>query len=483
MTTSRPRMKPLLCACLSLSMDSLTMVLAFAVAFGLRFEFQEPSWGWKGVWTSFPTVWAVQVAMMFLFDCGRRWRLRARDIPRFVFAFMSSAVVLAILRFMLSRFAHITIRPPYSIVMINGILVGVGLIVVRWLWTAYMNARTRESRLLTRRESPPVDDATRAYYAGKCVMVTGAGGTIGSELVRQVTVLGASRVIMVERGENALYEIARRMPQDICIPEMADINDKNRMIGIFAKYHPDIVLHAAAYKHVPMVETNPRDGLRNNTLATRRLGEVARAANVAKFVMISTDKAVNPVSVMGISKRLAEILLLDLNGGGTVFSAVRFGNVLGSSGSVVPLWEEQIANGGPVTVTDPQMKRYFMTVSEAAGLVLSSAVLPDNRGCIYTLDMGKPLLMLDLAEEMIRQAGYVPDRDIRIKFTGVRPGEKLFEELDVTDKSYRRTGHAKIYVTNCSNAVASSVTDDIARALAVDPGEAYAAVKALVRWC
>ena len=463
--------------------DTLVMVASFAASFALRFEFEEPMWGWKGVWLSFLTVWSVQTAMLLFFDCGRRWRLRARDLPRFMGAFASSVIVLTMMRIVLPSQDQLYIRPPYSITLINGVLVAVGLLVVRWLWTLYVNARTREARLLTRREAPPVDDATRAYYKGKRVLVTGAGGTIGSELVRQVVALGASRVVMVERGENALYEIARRVPDDVCVPEMADVGDVERMRGVFAQHRPEIVLHAAAYKHVPMVEMNPREGLRNNTLATRLLGEVARESGVAKFVMISTEKAVNPVSVMGISKRLAEILLLDLNGGGTVFSAVRFGNVLGSSGSVVPLWEEQIANGGPVTVTDRRMKRYFMTVSEAVGLVLSSAVLPDADGCVYTLDMGKPVLMIDLAEEMIRQAGYAPGRDIPIQFTGIRPGEKLFEELDVSGKAYRRTGHAKIYVATCGDAPAADVAADVARVLADETQDISAAAKSLARWC
>ena len=256
--------------------DTLVMVAAYAAAFALRFEFEEPMWGWKGVWISFFTVWSVQAAMLLFFDCGRRWRLRARDLPRFMGAFAASVVVLTVMRVVFPSNEHLYIRPPYSITLINGVLTAVGLLVVRWLGTLYVNARTREARLLTRREAPPVDDATRAYYKDKCVLVTGAGGTIGAELVRQVVALGAARVVMVERGENALYEIARRVPHDVCLPEMADVGDVERMRGIFSRYRPDVVLHAAAYKHVPMVEINPREGLRNNTIATRRLGAAAR---------------------------------------------------------------------------------------------------------------------------------------------------------------------------------------------------------------
>ncbi len=286
-------------------------------------------------------------------------------------------------------------------------------------------------------------------------MVTGAGGSIGSELVRQVATAGPKLLLLVERGENALYEIDREMrtmARSLCPvkPLMVDINDRARMEDVFNFYRPDVVLHAAAYKHVPMVEMNPREGARNNTEATRSIAELSKRFGVARFVMISTDKAVNPVSVMGKTKLAAEKAILALNepdGGerSTSFCAVRFGNVLGSSGSVVPLFREQIAKRLPVTVTHPDMKRYFMTVQEAVGLVLQAASRSEK--AIYTLDMGEPVRILDLAEQMIRQAGYRPYVDIPIVFTGIRPGEKLFEELDVSEKSAFKTDMARIYIT------------------------------------
>ena len=224
------------------------------------------------------------------------------------------------------------------------------------------------------------------------------------------------------------------------------------MEEIFAAYRPDVVIHAAAYKHVPMVEMNPEEGWRNNTEATKHLAELAVAHGVKRFVLISTDKAVNPISVMGKTKRAAEQAIMEFNSSTpplphstTSFCAVRFGNVLGSSGSVVPLFREQIEKRLPVTVTHPGMKRYFMTVHEAVGLVLQAA--SRNERAIYTLDMGKPVSILDLAENMIRQAGYKPYVDVPIVFTGIRPGEKLEEELDVSEKSCYKTDMAKIYIT------------------------------------
>jgi FlaA1/EpsC-like NDP-sugar epimerase len=243
---------------------------------------------------------------------------------------------------------------------------------------------------------------------------------------------------MVERGENALYKIDYEMkPCGRCVPLMVDVADARKMESIFAEWKPEIVLHAAAYKHVPMVEMNPEEGFRNNTEATGALVRAAKAAGVGKFVLISTDKAVRPKSVMGKTKREAEKLVLAAG-----YTVVRFGNVFGSSGSVVELWREQIAAGGPVTVTDRRMTRYFMSVQEAVSLVLSAAEF--EGGKIYTLDMGEPVGILSLAEDMIREAGWRPYRDIEIVFTGVRPGEKLEEELGL--ERCERIAGTKIFV-------------------------------------
>ena len=430
--------------------DAAVMAGAYLAAFALRLDFQEPRWGWTAVAHSFVVVWAVQQAALFLTGCYRlTWRRTgALDVPRYVAAVLVSAVVLTLMRFFLPSLAHAYMRPPYSITLINAVLVAVGVIGMRWLWRLAWDAR-RERDLLINRDETRMDAAdVVALFAGRRVMVTGAGGSIGSELVRQIARCAPAELLLVERGENALYEIDRavrdRFPGVKAVPEMVDVADAARMRVVFAAHRPEIVLHAAAYKHVPMVEANPREGLRNNTLATRLLGEMALEAGVERFVMISTDKAVRPVGVMGITKRMAEIALLGLNGGGTRFSAVRFGNVLGSSGSVVPLFREQIARRGPVTVTHPDMKRYFMTVQEAVSLVLKAATLADP--AIYVLDMGEPVKIVDLAEKMITEAGLRPYVDVPIVFTGIRPGEKLFEELDVSERSVLKTGCARIYV-------------------------------------
>jgi FlaA1/EpsC-like NDP-sugar epimerase len=288
------------------------------------------------------------------------------------------------------------------------------------------------------------------FFGGQRVMVTGAGGSIGAELARQVLRLGPAALVLVERSENALYEIDRVLRRSgggaAVTPVVADIGDAVRMRAVLAAHRPQIVLHAAAHKHVPMLEGNAAEAVRNNVLATRTLGELAVAAGVGVFVQLSTDKAVNPVSVMGCTKRLAELALQDLNAdNGTRFAAVRFGNVLGASGSVVPLFREQIRAGGPVTVTHPDMRRYFMTIPEAARLVLHTAAMATG-GEIFILDMGEPVRIVELAEEMIRLSGLRPHEDVPIVFSGRRPGEKLFEELSTDAEHAAKTRHPRIYI-------------------------------------
>jgi len=302
------------------------------------------------------------------------------------------------------------------------------------------------------------------FVGGRRVLITGAGGSIGAELARQVTRLGPAALTLVERNENALYEIdrlLRGMPgNQAVVAVVADIGDAARMRAVLATHRPQIVLHAAAHKHVPLLESNVAEAVRNNVLATRTLGELAAAAGVEVFVQLSTDKAVNPASIMGATKRLAELALQDLNrvAGGTRFAAVRFGNVLGASGSVVPLFREQIRRGGPVTVTHPDMRRYFMTIPEAARLVLQAATLTTG-GEIFILDMGEPVRIVDLAGEMIRLSGLRPHEDVPIQFIGPRPGEKFFEELCTDAEHAEKTRHARIFMGKIPAVAAGAVAE------------------------
>lgn len=300
----------------------------------------------------------------------------------------------------------------------------------------------------------PVDLDTediRALIQEKVVMVTGAGGSIGSELSKQIFGNNPKRLILVERCEVQLYNIETEIRRSgltngNLLPLIGDVCDEARMREIFGRYRPQLVFHAAAHKHVPIMEHQPVEALKNNTFGTRQLAILADEFKVERFIFISTDKAINPTNAMGASKRLAEIFIQSYShakGGKTRFMAVRFGNVLGSSGSVVPLFRRQIAEGGPVTVTHPEVIRYFMTIPEAAGLVLQCATQAAG-GEIFVLDMGKPIKILDLARRMIQLSGYEPEKDIEISFVGLRPGEKLFEELQHVGEKYSSTHHPRI---------------------------------------
>jgi len=289
-------------------------------------------------------------------------------------------------------------------------------------------------------------DGMARLIRGRRVLVTGAGGTIGAELARQIAAFSPSRIVLVDNSEFALYgiemELRERFPVLTIVPLLRDVRERAEVDEFLGAETPEIVFHAAALKHLPMVEANPIEGVLTNVIGSRNVAEAARAFGASLVVMISTDKAVNPTSVMGASKRIAESYCqaLDLHearwrtplANGTRYVTVRFGNVLGSTGSVVPLFQRQLASGGPLTVTDPEVSRFFMTVREAVELVLqASALSPDGdaRGKIFVLDMGEPVKIIDLAHQMIRLAGLRPDHDIAIEFIGLRPGEKLHEEL------------------------------------------------------
>ena len=313
------------------------------------------------------------------------------------------------------------------------------------------NVRSVAIEDLLRREPVRLDETAIAEkIRGRVVLVTGAGGSIGSELCRQVACFEPERLLLVERAENALFEIHRELvaafPKIACVPVIADVCDVERMNQVFAEHRPALVFHAAAHKHVPMMEWNPGEAVKNNVAGTYLVASLADRFKVETFVLISTDKAVNPTSIMGATKRLAELCTQGLaQRSKTRFLAVRFGNVLGSAGSVVPIFREQIARGGPVTVTHPEMKRYFMTIPEASQLVLQAATM-GNGGEIFILDMGEPVKIVDLAKDLITLSGLRPGEDIEIQFTGIRPGEKLFEELSVADEQADKTAHPKIFI-------------------------------------
>jgi FlaA1/EpsC-like NDP-sugar epimerase len=301
------------------------------------------------------------------------------------------------------------------------------------------------------RKPVQLDTASIAnYLENKCVLVTGAGGSIGSELCRQIIRYQPTTLILLGKGENSIFSIDQELksrPESAqIIPVIADVRDRTRLEKIFAQHRPDVIFHAAAHKHVPLMETNVCEAAGNNVFGTLVIAELASLYGVNTFVLVSSDKAVNPSSVMGATKRVAELIVQDLSTRSkTRYVSVRFGNVLASRGSVVPLWRQQIANGGPVTVTHPEATRYFMLIPEAVQLILQAAAL-GNGGEVFVLDMGSPVKILDLANDLIKFSGLKPGQDIQIEFTGLRPGEKLVEELLTASEALSKTSYEKILV-------------------------------------
>lgn len=294
-------------------------------------------------------------------------------------------------------------------------------------------------------------DTISDYLNERVVLVTGAGGSIGSELCRQIARFGPKKLLLLGHGENSIfdieYELKKYYGEMDVEPIIADVQDKQRLSHIFKKYRPQVVFHAAAHKHVPMMEKNPIEAVKNNIFGTKNVAECAHEFHAERFVMISTDKAVNPTNVMGATKRIAEMIIQGINQHSeTLFSSVRFGNVLGSRGSVIPVFKKQISEGGPVTVTHPDMLRYFMTIPEAVQLVIQAGALA-NGGEIFILDMGKPVRIADLAYDLIRLSGLEPDKDIQVVYTGIRDGEKLFEELLTSEEGNSATKHDRIFVS------------------------------------
>ncbi|MBW2737214.1 MAG: polysaccharide biosynthesis protein [Deltaproteobacteria bacterium] len=319
------------------------------------------------------------------------------------------------------------------------------------------------------------------------MLVTGAGGSIGSEICRQVLRYGPKELQLLDQAENPIFHLQRELSQKSngtpLVPLIGNVSNADRIGRIIAEHQPEIIFHAAAHKHVPLMEQNPSEAVRNNILGSRTVADLAHEHGVEAFVMISTDKAVNPTSVMGASKRMAEMYVQSLaEHSKTRFVTVRFGNVLGSEGSVVPLFKEQIARGGPVMVTHPEMKRYFMTIPEASQLVLQSATMGEG-GEIFILEMGAPIKIVNLARDLIRLSGYQPDKEIAIEFSGMRPGEKLYEEINLGSEKAQKTKHPRIWTgkhRQLDHKSASKLVDEL---VAMIPNAEIATVIAALARC
>lgn len=335
----------------------------------------------------------------------------------------------------------------------------------------------------------PVDldiDNIAGYIKGKTILVTGAGGSIGSELCRQILKFEPAKLTLLDHSENNIYEIYRELianhSSEKLNPVIADIQDRRKIFEVAEEIKPDVVFHAGAHKHVPLMEKNPGEAVKNNIFGTQNTAEAAHEIRAERFVLVSTDKAVNPKSVMGATKRAAEMIvqILALKSE-TKFCAVRFGNVLASSGSVIPLFKEQIRKGGPVTVTHPDMTRYFMTIPEACQLVIEAGSM-GKEGEVFLLDMGEPVKIIDLAKDLIKLSGYEPQNDIPITFTGVREGEKIFEELLTKEEEVSATQHDRIYTANNSNQNFDEFKEELSRLKHITNADLSFLIKQLEKW-
>ncbi|MCC6840090.1 MAG: polysaccharide biosynthesis protein [Flavobacteriales bacterium] len=360
-----------------------------------------------------------------------------------------------------------------------------------WIDGQLSSGQIREVRiedLLGRAPIQLEDSLLTQRFSGRTVLVTGAAGSIGSELARQLIALGAKQTVLLDQAESALYDVEMELKGKgftAFMPVVGDVRDRTAMNRLLAEIKPEVVLHAAAYKHVPLMEAQPAEAVLTNLGGTKNLAGLAAAHGVKEFILISTDKAVNPTSVMGATKRCAELYMqaLGASTAGLSITTTRFGNVLGSNGSVIPLFRKQIAEGGPVTVTDPEVTRFFMTIPEACRLVLEAATMGKG-GEIYVFDMGEPVRIADLAERMIRLSGLEPGKDIAIKYTGLRPGEKLYEELLAEQEGNQPTHHPRILIGRTPHVDPAQVFAAIERILDAasrgDPEVAVRAMKALV---